>query len=303
MKITNAHDLPEPYWRACAVQRRREAYRISVTELLQPAQMRGLLIQHGQALEEDCADRVWAFFGTAVHEYLARFAETGAEAEVVREWSDPETGWVVHGTPDYFFGRDGWLTDWKTTTVKALEYDREEWEQQLNLYRWLLAMDGHNVIGVQVWALLRDYEPGKRHTDEGYPSAPLVRVPVRMWPQAETADFLGRRLRLHQLAAGGTWGDCSDGERWKRDTYAVVPTGGGKAVRGGVWKTKDEARAARAALDLEETHVVETRPGQPVRCQSYCPVRTVCPQWAAEQPPTLLEELEASVKRLIEVRG
>lgn len=303
MKVTNIHGLPEAYWRACAVQRPRAGNRISVTELLQPPQLRQLLRVHRETLTEDCADMVDAFFGTAVHAHLEQFASAGEEAERMLEWHDPETGWTVHGTPDVY--GDGVLTDWKTTRVRALGYDRQEWQEQTNLYAHLLRRAGYAVDAIVVWALLKDYDPQKRRED-GYPRAALVKIPMPVWPDADVAAFLERRLRLHELAEDrGIYGECTDEERWKRDTWAVVPRGKERAIH--VAKTKDEARdyanaAVQELAEWRDYYDIVKRDGEPARCLSYCPVRSVCPQWMAERPPTLEEQLDASVRRLIEAR-
>lgn len=300
MKITNKYELPESYWRACAQQRTVTPGRISVTELLQPPQMRFLLRQHDHELEVDCADMLELFFGNAVHFYLEQFAPSRGEAEVRIEWQDPETGWTVHGTPDLhevLTFSDGTLIDWKTTRVRALQYDREEWKQQVNLYAHLLRLNGHRVSSATAWIFCKDYDPQKRG-DDGYPSHGIAKIPIELWPEEQAADFLGRRLRLHDAGIRGMYGPCSDRERWMRATHAVMKHDGRRAAA--VFDHEAQAieyieAAVEEPKNWRDWYRIDYRPGAPARCQSWCVVREVCPQWAAERPDTLLEQLEASI--------
>ena len=300
MKITNRHELPESYWRANAEQRPFTPGRISVTELLTPPQMRSLRIQFDHEMEEDCADRIDAFFGTAVHAYLERYADSRSEAEKTIEWTEPESGWTVHGTPDLH--GDGTLIDWKTTRVRALQYDRQEWQDQVNLYAHLLRLNGKRVSEIVVWAFCKDYDPQKRWED-GYPTSAVVKIPMPLWDADRAHEFLLRRLRLHQAAERGIYGPCTPEERWQRDTWAVYPLGKIAARAKAVFAEEVQALdyavvAAPKPRDWQNWFEIVKREGEPVRCMNWCVVREKCQQWQAERPDTLTEELEASVIRL-----
>lgn len=300
MRVTNQYSLPESYWRACAQQRGYTKKRISVTELLQPPQVRFLRRQHDHEIEVDCADMVDMFFGNAVHAYLERFAPSQARAEEMLEWYDEHSEFTIHGTPD--LSQDGVLTDWKTTRVRALEYDKPEWEQQVNLYAWLCRQNGISVKQAVVWAFLRDYDPQKRWED-GYPSSPLVKLPMRLWREDDQWEFLGRRLHLHDSAESGFYGSCTDEDRWKRDTWAVYPLGKDVARAKAVFKEEAQAleyaiAAAPKPRDWMDWYEVVRRDGKPLRCMEYCLVSEKCAQWQAERPNTLEEQLEESVRRI-----
>lgn len=291
MRITNVYGLPEPYVRAASVQRITRPYTISVTQLIKPPQMLALELAHADEIVKDAADCIDLFFGTAVHHYLDHFSSPDAESEKVLTWD--EEGWTVHGTPDYaeWYGLDDQavLTDWKTTKVRALAYDKPEWEQQVNLYAHLLRLNGDAVSECRVWAFLKDWDKGKLGADPEYPRAPLCLVPVALWDAMRAHEFMRERLLLHAAALeDGLYGFCTPEERWQRPTWAVWSEKGRPARPHRVLATKTEAREWAVASTKELGHWsdwwrIEKRDGEPLRCKLYCDAAPFCGQWQAEQ--------------------
>lgn len=72
--LTNKHNIPEVFAKACEVDRHRTYGDISVTQLIDAPQIRFLKKEH--VIEEDVSDRLWMLFGTAMHHILER-AEVG----------------------------------------------------------------------------------------------------------------------------------------------------------------------------------------------------------------------------------
>ena len=111
---------------------------------------------------------------------------------------------------------------------------------------------------------------------------------VLLWPAGEAHQFLLSRLRLHIAAEGGQYQPCTDEERWMRHSWAVYKKDrDGRAVRAG-FRTEEEAREyANAKLEpLQTVHSfydIVLREGEPVRCMNWCPVSSVCPQWARDK--------------------
>lgn len=289
MLISNRHDLPDAYHRACSERRVPQVGRISTTEMLQPPQLRGLTLRHHAGLTQDCADMIWMFFGTAVHAALEHSAPKDHIVEQKMEWRDPASGWVVHGTPDalsWTTVRDGLVTDWKTTMVRGLKYDKPEWEAQANVYAHLARLNGYSITGVVVWAFLRDFDPRLRGDD--YPAAPVCRVDVPLWDAERAHTFLLTRLALHQAAAEGQWEDCTPEERWKRSTYALWSRKPDAKRATRVFPTLHAAEAYAEAVTerpkkWKDWFEVEERGGEALRCIAYCPVSNVCSQWGAEK--------------------
>ncbi|MCR4341858.1 MAG: hypothetical protein NUW01_18435 [Gemmatimonadaceae bacterium] len=293
MRITNRYDLPASYVRAVSVQRVAKPYTISVTQLIKPPQMLALELAHADEIVKDAADFIDMFFGTAVHHLLDHFGGPDAESEKVLVWE--QDGWTIHGTPDHAewldLGEDALLTDWKTTKVRALAYDKPEWEQQVNLYVHLLRLNDVSVSACQVWAFLKDWDKTKLGSDPEYPRAPLCLVLVPLWDAMTAHEFMLERLRLHAAAlAEGAYGPCAPEERWQRSTWAVWSENGKPQTRAArVLATEDEAEKWVEAASGE--YRIEERHGEPLRCQSYCDAAAFCGQWGSER----LQEAAAGV--------
>lgn len=288
MRITNRAGLPAPLVRAVSDQREPRRNRISVTEMIQPPQLRALTVKHWDELEEDASDRIWLIFGTAVHAIIERGSHPLDDSLAEQTLELPVEGWTVTGTADLYH-QDGTLSDYKTTSVYAfMDGVRAEWEAQLNCYAYLYRTHGFPVKRLEIVAILRDWQKS-RLTQSDYPRTAVITVPVPLWAPEEQAAYVIRRVRAHQSAQrDGVWADCTDAERWVRPTvYAVKKVGQKRALAGGLHETRDDAEQfARSLVDIprlwDRAYEVEERPGTAVRCMSYCPVAHLCPQWARE---------------------
>jgi hypothetical protein len=174
------------------------------------------------------------------------------------------------------------LIDYKFTSAWAVMQRKEEWHQQLNMYKWLVeTVKRKKVIGLKICALVRDFS--RHETKEGYPKAPIEIVDIPMWDIVKTEAYVRERLNLHRDAkVAADFGDelppCSDEDRWQSETtYAVKRDGRKTAIR--VFKSIDEA----TALAEKEKGYVETRLGEPRRCTgNYCGVADWCEQYQGE---------------------
>ncbi len=278
MKITNNLNLPEPLVRAVSRHpRERKPGWISVTELIQPPQLRALTLKHESELTEDAGDRIWALLGTLLHGVLERNAK-GLKDTVAEESLSAEVlGWKVIGHYDLSeMVLDGeCLTDWKLTSVWSVkEGPKREWEEQLNCYAWLIGQAGRRVDQIQIVAIGRDWSKNKAKYDQSYPQEQVKVMSVPLWTPDESAAFIEERVRLHQEAVKGNWPDCTPEERWVKDTkFAVMKTGAKKAVR-----LYDNNHAAQTHANGDSMLYVQHRPGESVRCASYCSVAHICPQ-------------------------
>ena len=165
------------------------------------------------------------------------------------------------------------LSDYKITSV----YSREAklaWIQQLNLLRLLCVRNGLQVDRLQVVALYRDWRP-KEALKEDYPQSQVAVLPVPMWTIEEANDFLEERVRLHRMDPAPP---CTDEERWKQpEVWAVMKKGQKRAVK--LFENRPEFDPFSAQAGLYWQH----RPGAYRRCESYCPVSAICPQWAKDK--------------------
>jgi hypothetical protein len=284
MKVTNKFGVPE----TLVTLATREYYskggsQYSVTELLSPPRVRRLREQYDSEIKTDVTDLMWSMLGSALHVVMERGQTDGhvteerihAEIDGVTlsgqiDLQSEETGGVV-------------ITDYKFTSAWAVMNDKPEWEQQLNVYKWLVeSVKRKKVVGLRICALIRDYS---RHENrEGYPAAPIQMIEIPMWDSVTAEVYVRERLEMHRDAKvnqdlGDPLPDCSPEERWQSETtYAVKREGRKTAIR--VFKSIDEANE----LAQKEKGYVETRPGEPKRCTgNYCGVADWCEQYQREK--------------------
>ncbi len=287
--ITNINNLPEPLVKAVTRHpRKREPNCISVSELIQPPQIRALSVKHESEITEDASDRLWALLGTLLHGVLERNAQ-GLKDTITEEALETVIlGWTVIGHYDLSeMVLDGEsLTDWKLTSVwTAIDGVKPDWEAQLNCYAELIRRTGRKVSQLQIVAVFRDWSKSKARFDPQYPQQQVRVMPVRMWGTAEVARYLENRVQLHQDAAQGIQFDCTPAERWERPTsHALMKKGNKKAVRlmpsvDALAKYALENNLADHEGNLKAGYFMQERPGESVRCENYCSVSQFCRQW------------------------
>lgn len=284
MKITNKHRVPETLVALAS----REYYtkgaaQYSVTELLSPPRIRRLREQFHEKVEQDVTDMLWSMLGSALHVVMERGQTEGhiTEERLFKEMD----GVTISGQIDLQHERDGGvvITDYKFTSAWAVMADKPEWEEQLNVYRWLVeTVKGNRVDALNICALIRDFS--RHDTREGYPAAPIQMISIPMWDLDKTEAFVRRRLDAHRDAKvahefGDALPECTPEERWQSETvYAVKREGRKTAIR--VFKDLEEANQ----LAEKEKGYVETRPGEPKRCTgNYCGVADWCSQYQGEK--------------------
>lgn len=290
MQLTNRQGLPAPLVNALKKQHySRGASRASITQLIDSPRIDVLRKYYAQRIETDAADGLWALLGTAIHAIL----ESGAEGEYLPEerlFATAE-GWMISGGIDLQHLRPGppatvGLHDYKVTSVWSVVNPKPAWVHQLNSYAWLVRQaKGWQVEDLEIVAILRDWQRREAAHKRDYPRAPVLRIPIELWP-AETADaYVRGRVRIHQDAdRRAQWGEplplCTAEERWARPTtYAVMRKGEKRALR--VFGSEAEAVAYGAGQpDLTIQH----RPGESTRCAgNWCRVAQWCGQYQAEK--------------------
>jgi len=309
LKLTNRLNLPQPIVDAVAADDySRGASDISVTQLISPPRQIALIGAHYDELEEDVSDRIWALLGRGVHTTLERAERVAVAEQRLFMTVGPYT---VSGAMDRIefvpSSKGPKIQDYKMAFVKEMIFGvKVEREQQLNIYRVLLALNGYDVQELEAIFFLRDWskiqaaEAAKRPRiaiggDTGtpdYPQEPVVVHPIRMWPIEEAYAFIAERVRLHMdarnmyaIALEATADpqialpDCTDEERWANElTFAVMKPGGKKASK--VTDTRDEAEQYIAEHPKDTYDLIE-RPAASIRCLYYCLAAQVCEQWKA----------------------
>lgn len=283
MKITNVHNVPQPLVTLAS----KEYYskggsNYSVTELMSPPRVQRLREINRELMVTDVANMLWPMLGSALHVVMERGDTEGWKSEE-RIFTEVD-GVTISGaidlqeiTPDGII-----LHDYKFTSAWAVMNDKVEWEQQLNVYKWLVEREKKiPVKGLRICALIRDFN--RHETKEGYPEAPIHMVDINMWDAVKAESYVRERLESHRNAKvsadfGEALPQCSPQDRWMSEsTYAVKRDGRKTAIR--VFKNIEEANE----LAIKEKGYVEERKAEPKRCTNdYCGVAQWCDQYQAE---------------------
>ena len=286
MKITNHFNVPEPL----VALARKEYYSkgkadYSVTEIMSPPRIQRLKRKHWDDMEQDVTDMLWSMLGSALH-VVAERSEVVDHLNEERLFMEVD-GVTLSGSIDLQQHVKGGvaLKDYKFTSVWAVMNDKPEWEQQLNVYAWMVhKIKGVSIKGLQICAILRDWSTRKAQTESGYPQAQIQMVDIPVWSFDKTEKYVHERIELHKESkVQADWDEelpeCTDEERWMRTTtYAVKKEGRKSAVR--VFDSEEDAVKLIEESEDKKKLSVEVRKGEPVRCTgNYCGVNKWCSQY------------------------
>lgn len=293
MNLTNTQNLPEPLVRAVQwSDRDREGCDYTVTELLRPARQVALEQIHRDEITEDASDRLWLLLGSSGHTVLERSAHKGiVEERAIVEVEVDGKLFKVGGKLDYGVDEGNpldvqtygvttrTLFDYKFTSVwAAKEGPRDEWVQQLNIYRWLAHRYGVAFDKLQIVAIFRDWSKPKASREPDYPQAQVKVFDLPLWRDDTTEQFIIDRIRAHE-AAKVTLPECSPEEMWEKPAvWAVKKKGAKRALK----LFSDPQKAIEFRNENYET-TIEHRPAERMRCESYCRCAPFCEQWEAFQ--------------------
>ena len=283
MKLTNKYNIPQTFVNVL----QRPTYskgkaNLSVTQLINSPKIVALTSLFADELEQDVSEMVWSIFGSAVHGVL----EHGKDAnhKIEERLHTEIDGWNISGAIDLqIVGENGIaIRDYKTTSAWAVMNEKAEWEQQLNIYAWLVEkVKKTPVTDVGIVAIIRDWNRRDAGTREGYPEAPIKELPVKLWSFEERERFVSERISKHSACEFAIETDqplprCTPEEMWEKNTtWAVKKTGGVRAKS--VHQTQEEA--ADALEKAGKGYEIEVRLGERTRCANFCSVNHRCIQW------------------------
>jgi hypothetical protein len=297
VKITNKAGLPEPLVRAVSNDPYdRGDADFTVTELLKPARAHALIEQHYDEIEVDASELIYALTGQIGHLILERAGDPRIVER--RFFGKVDCGnygtKTVSGRADFFTDEEETvLTDYKFCSMWAVKDGiSSDWTAQSNMLTWLARGEGVWIDRAEIVAIFRDWSKPKSRRERDYPPTQAQVLPVKLWSDADTTEFLFKRIRAI-LDAKQKLPLCTDEERWKKpDGYAVKRKGAKRADRVVDNLGQAEAMAARAEvearlrlkdLDGPIEYNVEFRKGQAKRCEDYCMAAPFCEQFQAEK--------------------
>lgn len=283
MKITNRHNLPQTIVNVLhRPQYSKGEAHISATELLSSPRIVQLRRLHWDSISEDAADMVWSLFGSALHNVLQHGRDENHIVE--QRLFTTMDGWTLSGAIDLQEVSEAGITisDYKCTSVWSVMNEKMDWQRQLNIYAYLVeSVKKVPVIGLKIVAILRDWSAREAETRTDYPQAPIVVVPIALWPMNVREDFIRKRINAHSeaLFAADTASDlphCTPEDCWEKPTTWAVKKKGNKRATVVV---KSEAEAESQINQLGDAYVVEKRPGERTRCERFCAVAPWCEQY------------------------
>jgi hypothetical protein len=283
MIITNHFGLPQTF--VNVVERptyTKGKAHMSVTELLSSPQIVQLKARHSQDIEIDVTDMIWSIFGSAVHYVL----EQGKDANHIVEQrlhADID-GWHISGAIDLQIVSDEGIeiNDYKTVSVWAVMNDKPEWEQQLNIYAWLVeTVKKAPITKIKIVAILKDWKSAEADTRQSYPPRQVVTIDIPIWSMEKREAFIKERIHLHSeaLFANDTnepLPECTPAECWEKPTTYAVKKDGGVRARS-VHTNLEEAE--NALIEAGKGYNLEVRDGERTRCAKYCDVAPWCQQY------------------------
>ena len=245
MKITNKQGLPDVLVNAITndpYTRGDGVYR-SITELINPPQIAYLKRKYDDKLTMDIADRMYALYGRLIHQVLEDSGESVADMITEQRLFTDIFHRRISGSFDSFTYSNKTLNDYKFVSVYKMNNGvPKEYTQQLNCYAYLLSEAGTDVENLTVTTMYRDWS-ASRAGNKNYPDSIAQVHPVELWTRAQQKDYLEHRVYAHKSYNEELWSlnSCSPEERWER---------------GATRQTRKQ-----------------------VRCESYCEVASVCPQY------------------------
>lgn len=189
-------------------------------------------------------------------------------------------GMTISGTFDLYNKETKTLHDYKLCSIFSYIYpeSRKKWNAQINVYAYMLRRQGIKVEKASVIAMFRDWSSHKARLNADHPQRNILEIPVELHPDKLVYEYLQRRVLLHRQAEAGNIIECDGKDRWaKADIWAVNTDATKKALK--LFQSELEARTfvitnKSKYYNLYVTH----RKGDNARCDSFCPVRDVCPQ-------------------------
>lgn len=281
-----------------------ETPHFSVSDLIKPPRMKVLIHRHWDEIVKDVSGDIFRLLGQLFHHLFRDSAMRGnqkgagyiAEQRLFAHTVIDGVTVIISGEPD-LVSEDGVLDDYKVTGIYGWDKGiKIEWEQQLNCYAYLRAVNGLQTKQLRAIYILRDWKRSES-MQEGYPQAAAMTMEVKLWNDLTALSYVHDRLRTH-LAARGEADDrlpeCTPQEMWEKpEGWAVQREGAKRAAKVFNQEKFDEPvtseflrLAASADAELrnkklkknEQAFGVQHRPGERTRCASYCDARSFCSQ-------------------------
>lgn len=287
MIITNKYNLPQTLVNVVKrPQYSKGGAHLSVTEMMGSPKISILRRKYDEQIETDVSDMIYSMAGTALHNILEKGADKN---HVVEERLYAEfDGWNISGAIDLQIVTDDGIeiNDYKNVGVWSVQNPKPEWEEQLNVYAWLVEkLKGAPITGLKIIAFLRDFSARESKTRANYPKSGVVAIDIPVWSMERREEYIRERIHAHSEArfaeeTGAVLPPCTSAEMWEKDpVYAVKKEGAVRAKS--LHESMEEAEEALEKLG--KGFYIETRRGERTRCENFCQVSQFCEQYKRYQ--------------------
>jgi hypothetical protein len=281
----------------------------SVTSLINPPRIVMLQNRYKKYLDQLPFDtdmilkNTASFVGTSIHNTFEWMLKKHINTHPDDKYYLEQRVWNVilnrkiSGKFDCMLEEDGnnVLYDFKNiSTFKRIKNDWSDYEAQLNMYAYLLGLDGREVHQCRIVAYYTDWDKWKAQyaSDPNYPIVRWEEIHFpSMWSTERQKDFLYGRIQAMIDNEDKTDEDldaCTEKDIWAtKDVHAVYKVKEGKedelppkASR--LQPTEQKAKnwmktaAAKKKLKNGEKYIIQFRKGTRLRCQEYCRVNVFC---------------------------
>jgi len=285
MRISNKWNLPQTFVNVA----HKPAYtkgkaHVSATELLNSPRIVQLKKKYDDQITTDVSDMIWSIIGTAIHGVLEHGKDHNHIVE--QRLHSILDGWHISGAIDLqIVHADGIeINDYKNVGVWSVMNEKKEWEEQLNIYAWLVEIVKKTPVNkLAIIAIIRDWNRRDATTRQGYPQCQVVTIPVNLWSMEEREQFIRNRIHMQSeglfaMETNDVLPLCTPAEMWERETtYAVKKDGASRAKSVHAEKEEAEEALEKAGKGFS----IEVREGDRTRCSSFCPVSEFCDQYKA----------------------
>jgi hypothetical protein len=275
----------------------RDKYRrlgndVSVTELLKPVRAVHLQNRHRDKLKvRELDNSIAALTGNGLHDQLQRYLRD--EDRVSGNWMIERRllavidGVRVSGRFDALY-KDEVVYDIKTTRAwKFMKGDYTDWETQLNMYDYMLSLDGISVNSLRIMGIVLDWQAGEAWKPE-YPKSRIEIIEMAKWSRSEQEKFM--RTKISAWKKGLTKSDldlplCKPTERWAdKPVWKLYRLKSSKrATKTFYEKSKAERYMAVCTKNnptkWKEGRIEKTHAQQWKRCDNWCDVAPFCEQY------------------------
>lgn len=263
----------------------------SVTDLQKPPRIVALEERHRYKLEVKNIESILpALIGTATHEILQKYLRQCEQGDymIERRMMSYIHGIRLSGRFDILDSGYN-LTDIKVTKVWSyLNGGKDEWAEQQNIYKWMLAQEGIRVNSLNIMMVLLDWNNADTWQISNYPESRVQIIKLPMWSNKDIQELV--EFKLIKLIDASKQLDndlplCTPKERWARgEKWKLfrLPTHK-RAI-----KTFDSESKAKNYLKVCKRNdkdkfikaVIKHETGMPwFRCENWCPVKDFCNQY------------------------